>query len=85
MKERIQILADEAFKGLGTNPVYATAMIYASKELEKFAELIVQECIDTAFHRGHPDLEFLLKHFGVEESGINQQLRNRSTYFGNNP
>ena len=34
---------------------------------EKFAELIVGECIDTAFHRGHPDLEFLLKHFGVEE------------------
>jgi hypothetical protein len=34
---------------------------------EKFAELIVRECVDTAFHRGHPDLEFLLKHFGVEE------------------
>jgi hypothetical protein len=34
---------------------------------EKFAELIVRECIDTAFHRGHPDLEFLLKHFGVEK------------------
>ena len=33
----------------------------------KFAELIVRECIDTAFHKGHPDLEFLLKHFGVEE------------------
>jgi len=37
------------------------------KWCEKFAELIVRECIDTAFHRGHPDLEFLLKHFGVEE------------------
>jgi hypothetical protein len=35
-------------------------------ELEKFAELIVRECIDKAFHNGHPDLEFLLKHFGVE-------------------
>jgi len=34
---------------------------------ERFAELIIRECIDTAFHRGHPDLEFLLKHFGVEE------------------
>ena len=34
---------------------------------EKFAELIVRECIDTAFHKGHPDLEFLLKHFGVED------------------
>jgi len=28
--------------------------------------LIVRECIDTAFHRGHPNLEFLLKHFGIE-------------------
>ena len=34
---------------------------------EKFAQLIVRECIDTAFHRGHPDLEFLLTHFGVSE------------------
>jgi len=33
---------------------------------EKFAELIVRECIDKAFHNGHPDLEFLLKHFGVK-------------------
>jgi len=42
---------------------------YVAGELDpvKFAELIVRECIDTAFHRGHPDLEFLLKHFGVEE------------------
>ena len=41
---------------------------YVAGELDpvKFAELIVRECVDTAFHRGHPDLEFLLKHFGVE-------------------
>ena len=36
---------------------------------EKFAELIVRECIDKAFHNGHPDLEFLLKHFGVSDEG----------------
>ena len=35
-------------------------------DIEKFAQLIVRECIDTAFHKGHPDLEFLLKHFGVK-------------------
>jgi ribonuclease D len=34
--------------------------------MDKFVELIVKECIDKAFHNGHPDLEFLLKHFGVE-------------------
>ena len=38
-----------------------------TKFADRFAELIVRECIDTAFHRGHPDLEFLLEHFRVEE------------------
>ena len=51
--------------------VYVDTGLDDGKELifskEKFAELIVRECIDTAFHKGHPDLEFLLKHFGVEE------------------
>ena len=57
MKERIKELAVEA--GFYANPDI--------EKFEKFAELIVRECIDTAFHKGHPDLEFLLKHFGVEE------------------
>jgi len=80
MNERIREIADEAFKGLGTNPVYATAMIYASKELEKFAELIVRECADqvdnlvTSDDEGNQILDCddikteLLEHFfGVEE------------------
>jgi hypothetical protein len=68
MNERIKELAEQA-------------EIYAEQNTEhwkpgpdwdelfrkKFAELIVRECIDTAFHKGHPDLEFLLKHFGVEQ------------------
>ena len=66
MNERIKQLADEAFKGLGTNPVYATAMIYASKELEKFAELIVKECANYAYSDDQ-DHKAMLKHFGVEE------------------
>ena len=83
MNERIKELAEQATS-------YKEVLVEGKHDIEvfdkeKFAELIVKECIDTAFHRGHPDLEFLLKHFGVEESGINQQLRNRSTYFGNNP
>ena len=60
MNERIKELAREAGL-LVYNPEGAPT------KLEKFAELIVRECIDTAFHKGHPDLEFLLKHFGVEE------------------
>jgi len=83
MNNKIKELAKQAtirkFDGTGTDIGKLVL------DEQKFAELIVRECIDTAFHRGHPDLEFLLKHFGVEESGINQQLRNRSTYFGNNP
>ncbi len=72
MNERIRELAEQAW-------VYQVRVLnehdgsrtYTEKEKvfdkEKFAELIVLECIDTAFHKGHPDLEFLLKHFGVEE------------------
>jgi hypothetical protein len=69
---RIREIADEAFKGLGTNPVYATAMIYASKELEKFAELIVKECASVVaehFDSSEPWItpKTILYHFGVEE------------------
>jgi len=61
MNERIAKLYDQAL-------VLESNGDYVAGELDpvKFAELIVRECIDTAFHRGHPDLEFLLKHFGVE-------------------
>ena len=93
MNERIKELIeqaeeyafDELNKLQGPVEMSISRRVFEQSFREKFAELIVRECIDTAFHRGHPDLEFLLKHFGVEESGINQQLRNRSTYFGNNP
>ena len=61
MNERLKRLAEQA--GIHDD-VCSMCPIH---ELDKFAELIVRECIDTAFHRGHPDLEFLLKHFGVEE------------------
>ena len=33
--------------------------------LEKFAELIIQECIDVAFANGD-DIAYIKKHFGVE-------------------
>jgi len=61
MNERIAKLYDQAL-------VIESNGDYVAGELDpvKFAELIVRECIDTAFHRGHPDLEFLLKHFGIE-------------------
>jgi len=56
----------------------------------KLAELIVRECaekIQVLVDHRIPASEYpvrLKKHFEVE-SEINEQLRNRSTYFGNNP
>ena len=65
MNERIRELERQATETVkcGLNGTSTTE----SFNRKKFAELVVRECIDTAFHKGHPDLEFLLKHFGVEE------------------
>ena len=61
MNERINILAEQA--GLHCD---GTPDCWDQEAIARFAQLIVRECIDTAFHHGHPDLEFLLEHFGVE-------------------
>jgi hypothetical protein len=53
--------------------------------VEKFAELIVQECADIATmnqFQWDSTGSYVLKHFGVEQD-VNETLRNRSTYFGN--
>ena len=65
MNERIKQLAEQA--GFKVNWQHEDVQAIKMARFEKFAELIVRECIDTAFHKGHPDLEFLLKHFGVKE------------------
>jgi hypothetical protein len=79
MNERIRQLAEQAGDHVNetyTGPVRSKTpgkiwedghVGWHTQFNQKFAQLIVRECIDTAFHRGHPDLEFLLKHFGVEE------------------
>lgn len=64
MNKRIKELLKQA--GVGDNWNNADWYSMSPEMIKKFAELIVRECIDTAFHKGHPDLEFLLKHFGVE-------------------
>jgi hypothetical protein len=64
MNERIRELAEQSTTYI--EPTFSSGEGWIFDK-EKFAELIVRECVDTAFHRGHPDLEFLLKHFGVEE------------------
>ncbi len=62
MNDKIRELAVEA--GLGRERWNTTTQFEAF--LQKFGDLIVQECINKAFHNGHPDLEFLITHFGVE-------------------
>jgi hypothetical protein len=66
MNERIKQLAEQASQYANEqNELHGVGYVITFKE--KFAELIVRECIDTAFHKGHPDLEFLLEHFGVNK------------------
>ena len=67
MNERIRQLAEHCDFYVGNEHYNESHEEKQRLWVEKFAELIVRECIDTAFHKGHPDLEFLLKHFGVEE------------------
>ena len=57
MNERIRQLLSQAgvhYEVLPKDTVY-----------EKFAELIVRECIDVAFDRGD-NVDYLKEHFGVE-------------------
>ena len=51
MNERIKELAIEAG-------------FYANPEVEKFAELIMKECIDAAFRNGD-NIDYIRDHFGV--------------------
>jgi hypothetical protein len=57
VNERIRLLLSQAgvhYEVLPKDTVY-----------EKFAELIVRECIDVAFDRGD-NVDYLKEHFGVE-------------------
>ena len=81
MNERIKELAKQA----------QVEHCISHVRLQEFAELIVGECADVLLKwKGEPfpfdeDLaaSLIKEHFGVEKSGVDEQLRNRSTYFGN--
>lgn len=76
MNERIQQLAEQADSVVINKMMTgATQYVFLEDDLEKFAELIVRECIDIVspyavrmenFDGGHPIAD-LKKHFGVEE------------------
>ncbi len=67
MNERIKELAEQA-KFIAEETI--NKKISKNAELdafaEKFAELILRECIDHALHSGD-DIAYLYKYFGVEE------------------
>ena len=68
--------------GLGAYmPVdYKGQELEVEEHWEKFAELIVRECAEICLEAN--DHKNILQHFGVEPD-VNENLRNRSTYFGN--
>jgi hypothetical protein len=81
MNERIQELAEQAGFGIAGNPEYIHAMDYdgmCTDELEKFARLIVKECVNVARSTDDDDgAEYtsgriwagndILTHFGIEK------------------
>ena len=67
MNERIKELINRA--GFAPWVTEATTDVVLTRELEKFAELIVRECADYAEYLDLPGYKanMLKKHFGVEE------------------
>ena len=82
MNERIKELALEAMTYVTHNPK-ANKLNSGDMFDEKFAELIVRECAEIADKAEPYKASDLIKqHFGVDLN-VNETLRNRSTYFGN--
>ena len=64
MNERIQELHEEAMKSCDEHR--SDILNYHRIYREKFARLIVNECIDIAYREGD-NVAYLALHFGVEE------------------
>ena len=98
MNERIKQLALEAFQPIndmaseGIADRHTFNMHWFQLYNQKFAELIVKECANICEKdkKGFPNsdsvkqglADMIKQHFGVELD-VNETLRNRSTYFGN--
>ena len=77
MNERIRQLLNEATVGL--EPDLSPQRTVTLNEMEKFAELLIKECVDICnkiYHSNYPDAEewerseegdVIKQHFGVEE------------------
>ena len=85
MNERIRELAEQV---VGPSRLHGGDFaLMGNHQVEKFAELIVKECMEwcdahaTINGTAQQVRDSIKQHFGVED--IDTQLRNRSTYFGN--
>ena len=76
MNQRIRLLAEQAEIDYDLRPEIARAPVWigTDEELEKFAELIVQECVDICnlttdrtYLNGIIAGDKIKKHFGVDE------------------
>ena len=63
MNERIKQLAEQAGS---THKLNLGVYQFYTDELEKFAELIVRECVDRAFANGD-NVDYLKQYFGVDQ------------------
>ena len=79
MNDRIQQLVEQATSYADTLDV-ADQRIYQEIRDREFAELIIKECAEICLEAN--DHKNILRHFGIEPD-VNENLRNRSTYFGN--
>ena len=84
MNERIQELAEQV---VGPSRLHGGDFaLMGNDQVEKFGALIIKECADIALREEHDPYECILKHFGIETPETpDSTMRNRSTYFGNNP
>ena len=68
MNERIKELAEQAGYTKGHHDEYGRLTVMPEFNKEKFAELIVRECIDTARNAKSLEAAVMIKqHFGVSE------------------
>jgi hypothetical protein len=73
MNERIRLLAEQAFFDESTSRPSTKMYTFSDHKMEKFAQLIVQECADKCLEMAyanpgpHHYAAMLKEHFGVEE------------------
>ena len=74
---------NEQIRGLAEQAGWDNHHSKFDTRIEKFAELIVRECAEIADKAEPYKASDLIKQYFGVELDVNETLRNRSTYFGN--